>query len=286
VNSADEHGFRRVAIVGLGLMGGSLARALKNLPDPPHIRATSRDPRDVRAGLESGVVDEGGEGAEALLRERDLVVYATPLSATVALLGEHRSLIGPETVIVDVASLKGPVLARARALDLEGRYVGSHPMVGGAGAGFQHSREDLYRGAPVWVVSGPVVSADALIRVRAFWRRLGARPADIDAMEHDESMVWVSHLPQLASNALALTLEGRGIKRVHLGSGGRDMTRLAGSTPEMWEDLFEAAPPALPGAVDAFVAVLREVRQLLDEQNWKGIGKLMRETRNWSEEEP
>lgn len=285
MRTPEEARFRRVAIVGLGLMGGSLARALKTLPDPPHIRATSRDPGDTRGGLDSGVVDEGPEGAQELLRDRDLVVYATPLLVTLSLMGEHRPFIGKECVVTDVASLKGPVLARAQELDLESQYVGSHPMAGGTGAGFGYSRDDLFRAARVWVVSGSRVRPESVDRVLALWRTFGALPQGIGAQEHDNSMVWVSHLPQLTSNALALTLQRAGFDRAQLGPGGRDMTRLAGSAPEMWQELLTMAPPSLAGALQALAGALEGMRDLLDEKDLQGIGGVMRETRAWMEED-
>lgn len=286
MSNAEENRFRRVAIVGLGLMGGSLARALKALPEPPHVRAASLDPRDVRAGLASGVLDEGSDGTEAMVRDRDLVVYATPLKATLRLLGEHRASIGRESVVTDVASLKGPVLARAREVALEAQYVGSHPMVGGTGTGFEHSRDDLFRGARVWIAAGSGANRDSVDRVQGLWEAMGARPAEIGALEHDRSMVWLSHLPQIASNALALTLGDAGFERDQLGSGGADMTRLAGSAPEMWQDLLTLAPPSLDAALEALVDAIEGMRSLLDAKNFEEIEKLMRQTRSWVGEGP
>ena len=282
----EEKGFRRVAIVGLGLMGGSLARALRARPEPPHIRAASLNPRDVRAGLASGAVDEGSDVTEAMVRDRDLVVYATPLKATLRLLGDHGPSLGRETVVTDLASLKGPLLARAREVGLEARYVGSHPMVGGTGTGFEYSREDLFRGARVWIASGSEAVRDSVDRVGGLWRAMGARPSEIGALEHDRSMVWLSHLPQITSNALALTLRDAGFERAQLGSGGADMTRLAGSAPEMWQDLLTLAPPSLDVALGALVDAIEGMRSLLDEQNFKAIEELMRQSRSWVGERP
>lgn len=276
--------FHRVAIVGLGLMGGSLARALKGLPIPPHIRASSLDPEEVEAGVATGAVDEGGPDPAALLKDRDLVVYATPLGATLTLLEEHRPLLESGTVVTDLVSLKGPLLARAMGLGLEGRYVGSHPMVGGTGSGFGHASPHLYKGGRVWLVTGPGVSPRSLGAVRVFWEALGARPADITARNHDEAMAWLSHLPQLTSNALALALKGAGFTRDQLGSGGNDMTRLAGSAPGMWKDLLEAAPESLPEALEAMERSLAALRELLVEGDTPGVARRMVETRAWVEE--
>jgi prephenate dehydrogenase len=273
--------FNRIAIAGLGLMGGSLARALKRLPDSPHISAISRHPEEIRGGLDAGVIDEEPSGKEQFLREIDLLVYATPLEATLSLMATHEPFLPTTAAVTDVVSLKGPVIARAEELGLRDRFVGSHPMVGGTGTGFEHSSESLYRGARIWLVSGSKGGGPHLERIRAFWLDLGSRPAEIAAHEHDELMTWVSHLPQLTSNALALALKRRGLAHGHLGSGGRDMTRLAGSGPEMWRDLLAAAPGSLPRALEAAEEALAEVRELLSSGDLDGITERMRETRGW-----
>ena len=275
--------FQRVAIVGLGLMGGSLARALKKLPSPPHILVSSQGPRDIRAAKDAGVIDAEARGPEDLLGDRDLVVYATPLRATLDLFVEHGPFIASGTIVTDVVSLKAPLSVRAEEAGLGDRYVGSHPMVGGTGTGFGHSSEDLYAGAPVWLVSGPEVSPESVQRVRALWESLGARTADTTPKEHDESMAWVSHLPQLTSNALALALARAGVRRDQLGSGGTDMTRLAGSASAMWAELLEAAPGNLPAALEAVEVALSELRKRLQSEDIPGITKKMAETREWVE---
>ncbi len=292
--------FQAVCIVGLGLMGGSLARALKGLPQPPHIRALTSRRRDLDAALAAGVVDQGiptggngEEGGGALLpgpdeeafSDRDLVVYATPLSATLDLLGAHADLLPPGALVTDLASLKGPVLEKARELALADRYVGSHPMVGGTGAGFGFSRGDLYRGGRVWLVPGSPEQRAPQERIGALWAALGALPREITADEHDRNMVWVSHLPQLTSNALVLALKAAGHARVSLGSGGRDMTRLGASGAEMWKEILEHAPGALlDGALEGVVEALEDLRVRIRKEDWDGLRALMNESRAWVEE--
>lgn len=284
MTGVEGNPFHRVAIAGLGLMGGSLARALKCLPNPPHIRASSLDSEDIESGVDAGAIDEGAQEPTALLRGRDLLVYATPLRATLTLLEEHRPYLESGTVVTDLVSLKAPVLTRVLGLGLEDRYVGSHPMVGGTGSGFGHASPDLYRGGRVWLVAGRGVSSTSLRALRAFWGALEARVEEITARTHDETMVWLSHLPQLTSNALALALKRAGYDRDRLGSGGRDMTRLAGSAPGMWKDLLEAAPESLPEALQAVEGELAAIRKLLLQGDAPDVARRMRETRAWVEE--
>lgn len=276
--------FRRVTIVGLGLMGGSIARALKSRDPSVHIRATSLDPEDIAAGLDRGVLDAAPEGDSDLMEGQDLVVYATPLPATLGLLAKHRPHLTPDTVLTDVVSLKAPVLQKVALLDLGDRFVGSHPMVGDTRTGFDSSRPDLYEGATVWVVPGEDTPLGTTERVKDLWRFLGAEPVLTGATDHDGAMVLASHLPQLTSNALATVLRNAGVSRTSLGSGGRDMTRLAGSSWSMWEGLFHAAPDSLPSALKALEATLAELRGHLEAGRTNEIGKIMDETRRWLEE--
>jgi len=274
----------RTGIVGLGLVGGSLARSLKALPSPPHIRALSLEPVDLEAGLAARVIDEAMIEPDGFFEGLDLLVYCTPLNATLHLLEAHRDLLDPETLITDVVSLKAPIMERVKRLDLHASFVGSHPMAGGEGRGFRASREGLFIDARVWIVPGgaPEVS---VVRVEEFWASLGARGVRVAAEEHDERMVWVSHLPQLTANALALVLCERGIGRKELGPGGQAMTRLAGSAPEMWRDLLEHAPGVLPEAMAAVEHALSDLRNSSGTGDWEMAAELMRRTRSWFEGE-
>ena len=114
----------RIGIVGLGLMGGSLARSLRALPDPPFVRALSDNPEDLRKGLEAGAIQEAREEGEDFFRDLDLVVYCTPLGATLNLLSNHGKDLEPGTLVTDVVSLKAPVLEAARAAGLRSSFVG------------------------------------------------------------------------------------------------------------------------------------------------------------------
>lgn len=263
-------------------MGGSLARGLKGLPLPPEIHGVGKDPLELRQAMEAGVLDHAAGPEDPLPHGQDLVVYATPLRTALALMERHGGQLGPETLVTDMVSLKVPLLEHARRLGLGDRYVGSHPMVGGTGSGFAYAREALYSGARVWVVPGRAEER-AVERVEALWTGLGARPARIPAQQHDDEMAWVSHLPQLTSNALALALRGRALGPEVLGTGALDMTRLAASSPEMWKDILAAAPEGLLEALSSVEEWLSEIRRLLEEGRVEEMEILMAETRAWRE---
>ncbi|HEY8470981.1 MAG TPA: prephenate dehydrogenase/arogenate dehydrogenase family protein, partial [Longimicrobiales bacterium] len=245
--SAAAHGFRRVAIIGLGLMGGSLALALRRLPAPPRIAASTADAADLDRALELGIVDDAARDPAAVVPEADLVVYATPVGATLELLDAHRELFAGDAVVTDLGSVKRPVVSRARALGLAGRFVGGHPMAGSHRSGLAAARPGLYDGARVWLTPAAVpggapgdsaAASAALDRVATLWRGLGAHPVVTTAEEHDRLMAWASHLPQLAASALAGALARAGVARTDLGPGGADATRIAASSPALWADIL------------------------------------------------
>ena len=276
--------FTSVGIVGLGLMGGSLARGLKAGPHPPLIKALSLKSDEMAEARSSGVIDEGFVQVGSFFQGLDLVIYCTPLQATLTLLAQHREFLDEATLLTDVASLKVPVLRKAREMGLEKRLVGSHPMAGGEQEGFPASRDGLYEGARVWIVGGEA-PAERVARIMEFWRTLGALPEALLGEEHDVLMAWISHLPQLTSNALAEALRNSGYGRDSLGPGGRDMTRLAGSNPEMWTDLFTNAPDALSEALEAVEGALSSLRAHLVAGEWDKLAETMDATRAWSTKE-
>ena len=261
-----------------------MARALRAVPSPPQILALSRSPSELEAARAEGVVDRAGLSAEEILPEADLVVYATPLHPTLRLLGEHQAHWDPQATVTDVAGLKAPVLARMEELGLGERYVGAHPMAGNEGQGYGASDGGLFQERRVWLIHG---GAPESVRrsVQRLWESVGAMPRWTDAGEHDRSVVWCSHLPQLLANALAGALDSQGFTPDDLGPGGRDMTRLAGSPPDLWKDLFGASAPGLGPAVSSVSRALDVLVDLLGKRDLHTLGEFMETTRRWRQNE-
>ena len=272
--------FGTVAIVGLGLIGGSLARALKALSRPPRVVASSNSAADLELAGREGVIEAGAADPGDILAGADLVVYATPLDVTLRLLADHRGRWSAGAVVTDVASLKAPVEEAMRALGESARHTGAHPMAGGEGSGFVHSSAGLFAGAAVWL-TGRGAGGTA---VEALWRAVGARPRWTAAAEHDRLMSWCSHLPQLVSNVLARVLEESGHAPSDLGTGGADMVRLAGSSPEMWLPLL--ARSEVGGALRELARAARALGDAVDRRDLRAIQAWMGSTRAWRAGEP
>lgn len=275
-------GFERVAILGLGLMGGSLARAVRALHPPSGVVGWSPDADEARRAEKEGAISRAAADAEDAAAGADLVVVATPLEAALRLLTTLPGVLAPGALVTDVVSLKVPVRDAIRSAGLGPRWVGSHPMCGGERSGFAASRVDLYRDARVWIVAEGA-SGDDVRRLEAFWHALGALPRWIDAEEHDTLMGLASHLPQLAANALARVLEEAGVHAADLGPGGRDATRLAGSSPEVWGGLLAHAPVSLGRGLRSLAQHVDALADLVERRDLEALASWMAATRTWRE---
>lgn len=279
--TSPERPFESVAILGLGAMGGSLARALSALEERPRVVGWSPLGAERDAASNAGAVDDAPAEWRDAASGVDLVVVAAPLAVSCDLMEGLAGATPTETTLTDVASLKLPILRAATEAGVQDRWVGSHPMTGSEESGFSASRPDLYRGARVWTVAETEAQGRAE-QVGAFWRSVGARPAAIDAADHDRLMALASHLPQLASNALAGVLSRSDVAPDQLGPGGADMTRLSASSAAMWRDIFEHASPELVQGLDDLAEAVGRIADLFRKGDLEAVERLMDETRQWS----
>ena len=266
---------RTVGIVGLGLVGGSLARDLAAAGW--RVLGTDRDPTTARRaradGVVAGPIDPGAV---------DLVVLAVPVRAAAGWLRSLADSVAPTAVVTDVGSTKRGVVEAAGAAGLGDRFVGSHPLAGDHRSGWTASRTGLFDDAPVWLTPTPETDPGALAAVEALWRAVGGRPRRITAEDHDRLLARISHLPQLAATALAGTLDRAGIEAEQLGPGGRDTTRLAGSDPDMWTDILIENGDEVGPALDALIAELTRLRRAIHGLDDATLRSLLDEARTWS----
>lgn len=273
--------FQRIAVIGLGVMGGSFARALTRTAAAIEVRGWSRDADERRAALYAGAVMAAPKNLKETLQDADLVVLATPLQAACRLISDIAAdPLCRDATIMDISGLKTPVALAAAEAGVGSRFVGAHPMAGSEASGFLASRPDLFDGVLVWIVAEPKASAHTE-KVEALWRSLGAKPVRTSAVIHDRLMSLVSHLPQLTANSLAAALDNAGINPDDLGPGGRDMTRLAASNPEMWAGLLEGAHPDLIRALRTMAGNFRSMADDLEGGDVEAILSLMEKTRIW-----
>jgi cyclohexadieny/prephenate dehydrogenase len=255
--------FERIAVVGLGLLGGSLGLAARTRGVARRVVGATRQ-SDARArALASGAVDEVLP-LDEVARGADLVVLATPVHAMPGVLERMLPGIEPGAIVTDVGSVKAAVYESLPGLLPRGvHYVGSHPMAGSHERGMAAARVDLFEGAPCVVTDAD--DPEARQRVVEFWRALGSTVVLRDAAGHDAEVAWTSHLPHLLAFAFAHALAGAPEDaREVAGSGFRDFTRIAWSDPELWADILTANRKAVAAPVGAVSASLTAIARAID----------------------
>jgi len=272
-----------VAVVGLGAIGGSAAKALSRSGVSVRAYAASRE--DLDAARRDGIVVAGG--VDECVVGASVVLVAVPMTAHATVAAAVVDAAPRDATILHAASLQTPAaLAIADAggsgyrAEVARRAVGTHPLAGSHRTGFRAAQADLLAGCVVSVEA----RADAAVRGRAerLWRLAGAARFEYrTAEEHDELMIWVSHLPQLASTALAHAVASSGIPASALGPGGRDATRLASSPFELWSGILAGARPGASRAAAALERSVSALRSALETGDTGALERLWEAARVW-----
>lgn len=276
-----EPPFRRIAIYGLGLIGGSIALAVKRRWPEATVVAIDR-PDVVHSAVRMGVAESGGQDPRAA-GAADLVMLAAPVLQNVTVLRELANGLAHEAVVTDAGSTKRAIVAAAADLPPHLHFVGGHPLAGAAISGLEAARPDLFDDRPWVLTPPPSTHGAALARLTEFVRGLRAVPHTMDAADHDRLVAYISHLPQLAVSAMmhvvgnhagedGLALAGRGL---------RDTTRLASSPAATWADIVATNGDNISTAVDALIDALQQLRSgssdgalertFTSAARWKGV---------------
>jgi prephenate dehydrogenase len=270
-----------IAVAGLGLIGGSLARDLA----ARGVRVIGGDARreSVDAALGDGAISAAlGPGLEGV-EEAEILVLAVPVLAAPALLEAALPRLDRVRLVTDAGSTKASVVEAARRLGIGDRFVGAHPLAGDHRSGWAASRTGLFAGATVYLTPSPESTETAVELARDLWREVGGVVVETDAETHDQRLAWTSHLPQVVSSVLAAALAERGIERARLGPGGQDVTRLAASSPEMWIDILRDNTAAVGEAISAVEGRLVFVRRAVESGDATALRSWLEEARAWAE---
>ena len=254
--------FQKVGVVGLGLIGGSIALAAREIwPTSLVIGVDNKDVLETAMRLHA--IDVAADDP-IVLAEADLVILAAPVQQNIELLGMLDENVRQASVITDVGSTKRVMVDAARALPPRFRFVGGHPLGGAARGGLEHARSDLFNGRP-WLLTPAREedAGDAVEKLSSFVRALGAEPRLMDVATHDRLLAFLSHLPQLTASAL-MGVVGEAVGQDGLALSGRglaDTTRLASSPADIWKDIAATNADEIGPALDALIAVLQELRR-------------------------
>jgi prephenate dehydrogenase len=279
-----------LVIIGVGLIGGSFALDLKKKGLVGRITGVGRGRPNLEKARELGIIDAIADSAAEAVKDADLVLLAIPVGAMAAVFRDIADALPPDCILTDAGSTKQDVIAAARAGlgGKIGQFVPGHPIAGAETNGAEAARTGLYYRKPFVLTPLAENSPEAVETVQALWKACGAQVTLMEAARHDQIFAAVSHLPHMVAFALMEELAGRPDAQTyfrHAGSGFRDFTRIAGSHPEMWRDISLANKDALVAELDAFIAKLAGMRDLLvsgDSQALEGLFTRAREARlNW-----
>lgn len=269
---------KRIAIIGLGLMGGSLALALRQAGVAAEIVGCGRSVLQDRA-REMGAIDAGFEDVGDAAAESDLIFLCTPVETSIALMARIAPRLKTGALVSDVGSTKAAFAKAAHEIfgpAAAERVLPGHPLAGREVSGLEHAAADLYAGC-IWVLT-PLAGGEAELtgpqrELRAMLEKIGARTVCNTPEEHDRTLAYTSHLPQMLSTALALTLErafGAGNPALQIHAGGlRAMLRLAESEPAMWTQIAASNKQNLEAALEALEAELRTLRESLGDAEFR-----------------
>ena len=270
--SAQPPMFSKIGIVGLGLIGGSIAlRARELWPSALVIGVDNKDVLETAMRLHA--IDVAADDL-IVLAEADLVILAAPVTQNIALVEELDENVRVAAVVTDTGSTKREILTAAASLPPRFTFIGGHPLAGAAQGGLEHARPDLFAGRP-WLLTSPVAQGGqptdaggaALDKLLDFIRALGGEPRIVTAEAHDRLLAYLSHLPQLTASAL-MQVVGDAVGQEGLALAGRglaDTTRLAASPPDIWRDIASTNADEIGPALDALIALLQELRRDLPE---------------------
>ncbi|WP_097461880.1 bifunctional prephenate dehydrogenase/3-phosphoshikimate 1-carboxyvinyltransferase [Mangrovitalea sediminis] len=260
--------FQRVAVIGLGLIGGSLALAIRSNGLARQVVGADARASELSLGLQSGVIDEAAASAADAVKGADLVVIAVPVRATESVLRDIASSLSPDAVLTDVGSTKGSFVAAVQRVfgSLGPRVIPGHPIAGSERSGVAAARADLFERHKTILTPGPACDVDSLARLRQLWQACGAEVLEMPVAHHDEVLAATSHVPHLIAFSLVDTLAGEDDNKEifrYAAGGFRDFTRIAASDPVMWHDVFLTNADAVLRVLDHFSADLDRLRQAI-----------------------
>jgi prephenate dehydrogenase len=269
---------RHLAVVGLGLMGGSLARALRGRAD--FITGVDRSPDTIRYALDHGIIDAGTADLKAGVSEADAVILAAPVRVIIQMIeGRIGSYLRSNTLLIDIGSTKADICDAMARLPIGIQAIGGHPMTGKESNGIEASDAALYYGRPFVLCPSRRTTPAARERALLLVDAVGALPIEMDATRHDQAVAAISHLPYLLSAALVATVAQEGgqddaVWRLAAG-GFRDMSRLAGSDLKMMGDILSTNTRAVARILALFRRELAMIEAMLISQDDVKLAELL-----------
>ena len=275
----------RLCVIGVGLIGGSLARALREAKFVKEITGASRNPEHLQKALELGVIDRYDTDLSRAVEGADMVFVSVPLGAMGTVFKSIKDTLGVDTVVTDAGSAKASVVEAVKAATgvIPDWFVPGHPIAGTEQSGVEASFPDLYKGRRVILTPTEETSAAAILKVRAMWEAAGAVVNEMGIEHHDEVLAATSHLPHMLAFALVESLARMSEQREifeYAAGGFRDFTRIASSDPVMWRDICIANRDALMAMLKTFRGDLDDLAAAIEDRNESKILKIFQDAKS------
>ncbi|MGB0954868.1 MAG: prephenate dehydrogenase [Panacagrimonas sp.] len=279
---------RRVSLIGLGLIGASLAKALKRADASLQLTAFDTDPAQLKLAVEQGMIDCAAQNAATAVRQADIVIFAVPVRRTSEALQSARSGLPADAVLTDVGSTKQSVLADVKAVfgEIPPNFVAAHPIAGTEKSGAAAAMANLFEKHRVIITPHENQSASAAELVRRMWQSTGARVVEMPADRHDAIFAATSHLPHVLAYAfvdMLTRLESADLIFSNAGGGFRDFTRIASSSPHMWHDIVRANRDQVCKVLEQQIGELQAMLALMKDGQWDQLEQWFQRARDTRE---
>jgi prephenate dehydrogenase len=266
--------FKRVAIVGTGLIGGSLGQAIKSKRLAAEVVGVSRRRKSLLLAKKSRAIDTGSQDIR-IIRGADLVILATPVGLIMNLAPQIAKIIGSQTIVTDVGSTKKEIVAKLSKIFP--RYIGSHPLAGSEKRGIAHAEAGLFKNSLCILTPHKNADCRAKIKLRVLWNKLGARVVFLSPSKHDEILSFISHLPHAAAFSLIGTVPQRYLS--FASAGLKDTTRIAASDSVLWGDVFLSNRKNIVRSINLLQRNLSRLKAAIQRKDKVRLLKILREAK-------
>ncbi|MEM1068685.1 MAG: prephenate dehydrogenase [Planctomycetota bacterium] len=261
---------RKIGILGVGLLGGSTALAIRRARPDTRVVGLTRNEQNAQQLLDLGVIDQTSPSVESVCESCDVVVVATPVDLIADLVVQAAEFTEPDCLITDVGSTKAQIVnALSKQPKAESKFVAAHPIAGSEKTGASHATATLMEGKVIVLTPGPRTPDPVLQQAIQFWEMTGGVIQQMSAEQHDTHLASVSHVPHLVSALVALLPHPKA--RPLVGSGWQDITRVAAGDPGMWTAICQENREAILDELDRFAAELVRIREMLDDQQMEAL---------------
>lgn len=272
----DKPLINKLAIIGVGLMGGSLAMILKEKGEVGEVIGIGRGLENLQKAKELGIIDKYTQSLKEGLADADVIVVAIPVGSIVNVIQRGQQYMKDGAVITDVGSVKGDIV-RDVDMILDGRlsFIGGHPIAGTEKSGADSAFPELYQGSRCILTPSLFSDESALETMKKMWELTGARVVVMDVEAHDKILAAISHLPHIVAYALVNTVDGikdfnESILKYSAG-GFKDFTRIASSSPEMWKDICLMNKVAIMELIDSYITELGNIKSMIEKDDHEGL---------------